>query len=102
MTTTVPDSVLTLWLVTVVLTLVAFVPVAVYSLYRLLRTARSIRLYAHEAVGPARAIAANTAALPALDSTIAVATEILTAAEAVAGKLETIATVLEARSSRLG
>jgi hypothetical protein len=98
----IPEMVFTLWLLTVVLGLVVFVPLAVYSLYRLLRAAHSIRDYAREAVGPAQAIAASTARLPALDGTIGVATEVLGAAEAVAARLDTIATVLEERSTRLG
>lgn len=98
----IPEAVFTLWLITVVLALVAFVPLAVYSLFRLLRAAWSIRDYAGDAVAPAQAIASSTAALPALDTTIGVATEILAAAEAVAGKLDTVAAVLESRSSRIG
>lgn len=97
-----PPVVYTLWLATVVLALVVFVPLAVYSLSTLLRAAWSIRRYARDAVAPAQAIAASTSALPALDGTIAVATEILAAAEGVAEKLDTIAGVLEARSQRLG
>ena len=93
-----PDTVFTLWTVTVVLALVVFVPLSVYMLASLLRAARSIQHYAREAVAPAQAIAANTAAVPALDGTIAVATEVLAAAEGVAQKLDTIATVLEARA----
>ena len=99
---TLPDAVFTLWLATVGLAVLALVPIAVYSLGRLLRSAWSIRRYARDAVAPAQAIASSTAALPALDDTIGVATEILAAAEAVAGKLEAMASVLEARSSRLG
>ncbi|MCA1585700.1 MAG: hypothetical protein LC791_13350 [Acidobacteria bacterium] len=53
------------------------------------------------AVAPAAAIASNTSAVPALDTTISLATEILAAAGGVAQKLETIANVLEARASRL-
>jgi hypothetical protein len=98
----VPDAVYMLWWVTVIVTLVVFVPLAVYSLYRLWRAARSIQMYARDAVAPAQAIAAHTAALPTLDGTIAVATDILAAATAVAEKLDTIATVLEARAARLG
>lgn len=97
-----PASVFTLWLAAVALTLLVFVPLAVYSLFRLVRAARSIQRYAREAVAPAQAIAAHTAALPALDGTIAVATDILAAAGAVAEKLDAIATVLESRASRLG
>ena len=96
-----PDAVFTIWLVTVGLALAVFVPLSVYMLSSLLRATRSIRRYARDAVAPAQAIAAQTAAIPALDSTIAVATEILTAAEGVAEKLGTIATVLEARAGRL-
>lgn len=95
-----PETVFTLWMVTVALALVVFVPLAVYWLHSLLRATRSIQRYAREAVAPAQAIAANTAPIPALDATIAVATEILAAAEGVAQKLDTIATVLEARARR--
>lgn len=94
------DTVFTLWTVTVVLALVVFVPLAVYMLASLLRTTRSIQRYARDAVAPARAIAGHTSAIPALDGTIAVATEILAAAGAVAQKLDTIASVLEARAGR--
>ena len=95
-----PGSVFTLWTVTVALALVAFVPLSVYMLASLLRTARSIQHYAKGIVVPAQAIAANTAAVPALDSTIAVATEVLAAAEGVAQKLDAMATVLESRAGR--
>jgi hypothetical protein len=94
------DTVFTLWMVTVGLALVVFVPLSVYMLASLLRATRSIQRYAHEAVAPAQTIAANTSAIPALDGTIAVATETLSAAEAVAQKLDAMATVLEARSGR--
>ena len=95
-----PDTVFTLWTVTVALALVVFVPLSVYMLASLLRTARSIQHYANDIVVPAQAIAANTAAVPALDNTIAVATEVLAAAEGVAQKLDAMATVLETRAGR--
>ena len=95
-----PDTVFTLWLITVALALVVFVPLSVYMLASLLRATRSIQRYARDAVAPAHAIAANTSAIPALDGTIAVATEILAAAEGVAGKLDIIANVLGARAGR--
>lgn len=93
-----PETVFTLWTVTVVLALVVFVPLSVYMLASLLRTTRSIQQYAREAVAPAQAIATHTSAVPALDDTIAVATEMLAAAEAVAAKLDAVASALEARS----
>ncbi len=97
-----PSMVYSLWYATVVLALVVFVPLAVYCLHSLLRSARSIQWYAREGLVPARAIEAHTSALPALDATIAVATEVLAAAESVAKKLDTIATVLESRANRRG
>ena len=95
-----PDTVFTVWMVTVVLALVVFVPLSVYMLASLLRATRSIQRYARDAVAPAQAIATQTSAIPALDATIAVATEILAAAEDVAKKLNTIANVLEVRINR--
>ena len=95
-----PPIVFTLWWVTIGLALILFVPLAVYVLASLLRAARSIRSYARESLTAAQAIERNTAALPALDTTISVATEILTAAEQVAQKLDTIGTALEARAAR--
>lgn len=91
------ETVFTLWMVTVALALVLFVPLAVYMLASLLRTTRSIQRYARDAVAPAQAIAAHTSAIPALDNTIAVATDMLAAAAGVAQKLDTIATLVEAR-----
>ena len=49
--------------------------------------------------GSGQGIARNTAQIPALDATIATATEVLAAAGAVAGKLDTVATVLEQRAA---
>lgn len=98
--TTIPAEVYTLWWVTIGLALVVFVPLAVYSLAALLRAARSIQRYARESLGPAQAIQAHTAALPALDTTIGVAGEILATAEQVANKLDTIASVLGERAAR--
>lgn len=95
-----PDTVFAVWMVTVVLALVVFVPLSVYMLASLLRATRSIQRYARDAVAPAQAIATQTSAVPALDATIAVATEILAAAEGVAQKLNAIATALEARANR--
>jgi len=95
-----PDTVFTLWMITVGLALVVFVPLSVYMLASLLRATRSIQHYAREAVAPAQAIAANTSAIPALNGTIAVATEVLAAAEGVAQKLDTIANVLSARAGK--
>jgi len=95
----IPDAVYTIWCVGLILTLVVFVPLAVYSLHRTWRSARSIQRYAAETLQAAGGIARNTANIAALDGTIGVATEILSAAGAVERKLNTVATVLEERGS---
>lgn len=93
-----PPIVFTLWHATVVVALVVLVPLSVYWLHSLWRTASSIRKYTRESLIAARAIEANTAAVPALHDTIAVAGELLAAAESVATKLDAIAGALEARA----
>ena len=93
----IPDAVYTIWWIGLIVTLVVFVPLAVYSLHRTWRSARSIQRYAAETLQAAAGIARNTANVSALDSTINVATEVLGAAGAVERKLNTVASVLEER-----
>jgi len=93
-----PAAVCTIWWIGLIVTLVVFVPLAVYSLHRTWRSARSIQRYAAEALQAAAGIARNTANIRALDSTIEVATDMLGAAGAVARKLDTVAGVLEQRA----
>ena len=93
----IPDAVYTIWWIGLILTLVVFVPLAVYSLHRTWRAARSIQRYAAETLQAAAGIARNTANISALDSTINFATEVLGAAGAVERKLNTVASVLEER-----
>jgi hypothetical protein len=93
----IPDAVYTIWWIGLILTLVVFVPLAVYSLHRTWRSARSIQRYAAEALQAAAGIAGNTASIRALDATIEVATDTLDAAGAVERKLDTVASVLEQR-----
>lgn len=95
---TVPDAVYTIWWAGLIITLLVFVPVAVYLLHRTWRSARSIQRYAAETLQAAGGIAHNTAKIAALDSTIAVAGDMLVAAGAAERKLDTVATVLEERS----
>ena len=97
--TAVPQEVYTIWAVGLVATLAIFVPLAVYLLHRTRHAARSIQQYAAEALVAAQGIARNTAQLPALDATIGTATEVLDAAGAAAGKLDTVATLLEQRAA---
>src|SRR5262249_933432 len=96
----IPDAVYTIWWVGLILTLVVFVPLAVYSLHRTWCSARSIQRYAAEALQAAAGIARNTASIKALDATIGVGTDMLSTAGVVERKLNTAATVLAERVSR--
>jgi hypothetical protein len=95
----IPDAVYTIWWVGLILTLVVFVPLAVYSLHRTWRSARSIQRYAAETLEAAAGIARNTPNIKALDATIGVGTDMLGVAGAIEKKLNTIATVLAERAS---
>ena len=93
-----PDAVYTIWWVGLVLTLVLFVPLAVYSLHRTWRSARSIQRYAADALQAAAGIERNTRNVRALDDTITTATDTLGAAGAAEHALDTVAGVLEERA----
>ena len=93
----VPNAVYVIWWVGLIVTLVVFVPLAVYLLHRTWQSARSIQRYAAETLQAAGGIASNTARIAALDATIAVAGDMLGVAGAVERKLDTVATVLEER-----
>jgi hypothetical protein len=93
-----PPAVFTIWWIGLILALVVFAPLSVYLLNRTFVAARSIRRYSAEALAAAAGIVANTKPISALDDTIGVATQILGTAGSVAGKLDTIANVLEERA----
>ena len=95
-----PPAVYTIWWITLIVTLVLFVPLAVYYLHRTWAAARSIQRYAADALVAARGIAGNTQHIPALDATAATAGEMLQAAGAVEKKLDIVATVLAQRAGR--
>jgi hypothetical protein len=94
----IPDAVYTIWWVGLILTLVVFVPLAVYSLHRTWRSARSIQRYAAEALQAAAGIERNTRNVGALDDTIATASDMLAVAGGVERKLDTVASALEERA----
>lgn len=98
MSAVIPDAVYTIWWAGLVLTLVVFVPLAVYSLHRTWSAARSIQRYAAEALQAAAGIERNTRNVVALDDTIATASDMLSVAGGVERKLDTVASVLEERS----
>lgn len=93
-----PSAIFVLWWVGLIVTLLVFVPLAVYLLHNTWRAARSIEVYARESLVAAGGIAGNTKNISALDATIAIAVEILGTAGAVEKKLETVASVLAGRA----
>ena len=93
-----PNAVYTIWWIGLIVTLVVFVPLAVYLLHRTWRAARSIQWYAAEALTAAAGIAGNTKYVPALDDTIGVASQMLGVAGGIVSKLDTAATVLAERA----
>lgn len=97
-TTMFPALVFTIWWIGLLLTLVVFVPLAVTLLHRLWRTARSIQLYARDALTAARGIAGNTAQIGALDETIGIAGSLLTAASSIEQKLNGATGILARRA----
>lgn len=93
-----PQAVFTLWWIGLGVTLLVFVPLAVYLLHCTWKAARSIERYAADALEAAAGIAGNTAHIPALDTTVEVASHMLETAVAVDSKLDTIANVLAQRA----
>ena len=93
-----PSVVYVIWWVGLILTLLIFVPLAVYLLHRTWLAARSIQWYAAEALTAAAGVAGNTQHIPALDATIGVAGQMLGTAGAIVNKLDTAATVLAERA----
>lgn len=93
-----PPAVYAIWWTGLILTLVLFVPLSVYFLHRAWLAARAIKRYAGETLEAAAGIAGNTKNIVALDATISVATQILATAGSVAGKLGTVADVMEERA----
>lgn len=87
-----------IWWTGLILTLLVFVPLAVYLLNRTWRAAQSIQVYAREALQAAAGIAGNTQHIPALDATLSTAGQMLSTAVEVDKKLATIADVLAQRA----
>lgn len=93
-----PPAVYTIWWIGLIVTLLVFVPLSVYLLHRTWRAARSIQLYAADALAAAAGIAGNTQHIPALNATIGVATEMLDSAGSIERKLDAAAGVLAQRA----
>ncbi len=93
-----PTGVAVIWWVTLIAAVVVVLPLAWYLLHRVLLAARSIERYAAEALTAGVGIAKNTAAITALETTIAVAGQILGGAGAIAGSTEQIEQALSRRT----
>lgn len=89
-----------IWAAGLAITLVVFVPLAVILLHRLWRVARSIQLYARDALTAAAGIAAHTGNIGALDDTIQTAGAMLTTASAIEQKLNGATALLARRAER--
>jgi hypothetical protein len=87
-----------IWWTGLIVTLLVFVPLAVYLLHRTWEAAHSIQVYAREALTAAAGVAGNTQHIPALDATLSTAGQMLSTAVEVDGKLKTIADVLAQRA----
>ena len=90
----------TIWAAGLAITLLLFVPLSVVLLHRLWRAARSIQLYARDALTAAAGIAGHTSNIPALDHTIQTATAILATASTIEQKLHGATGLLARRAER--
>lgn len=77
MTVQAPTAVLVLWWIALGLTVLVIVPLAVTLLARAYRAARSIRHFTAETLQAARGVVDHTAAIPALEDTVAAAGPLL-------------------------
>ena len=89
-----------IWAAGLAVTLVVFVPLSVNLLHRLWRAARSIQIYARDALTAAAGIAANTGNIGALDDTIQTAGALLSTAGAIEHKLNGATALLARRAER--
>ena len=97
----VPGAVYVLWIIALVLVLLV-VPIAVYYLHRLLSDGLHIKRYTAEMLTAGLGIAGNTQHIPALESTIQVATEILGTAGAIDQHSGAIENLLASRAASSG
>lgn len=93
-----PPAVFIVWIIGLAVTLLVFVPLSVLLLHRLWQAARSIQLYAREALTAAGGIARHTSQIGALDATISTAGSILSVASSIDQKLGAVASMLARRA----
>ncbi len=98
----VPDIVYWIWGITLAAAILVIVPLALYLLQQTLNAARMIERYLAEMLTAGVGIAGYTAAIPALDNTISVATTILGVAGNINSHAEAIEGVFVARTGGNG
>lgn len=89
---------LTIWIVTLLIVGLVFVPVAISLLSRALQAARAIEGYLHDMLEAGVKIAGHTSAVPALDDTIATAVAMQPVVGAIRDKTGAVAEILAARA----
>ena len=99
---TLPPVVYVIWWTVLLVVVFVIVPLAIVLLHRTLRAALSIRRYLAEMLEAGVGIAGNTAAIPALNETIAVAGTMLETAGRLQEHSGTIAAVLSQRAAAGG
>lgn len=97
----IPGIVYVLWWATLIVAVVVILPLAIYLLQRALMAARQIERYTMTALTAGLGVAGNTANIEALNSTIAVATGMLSSAKAIEEHTGTIEEVLGARAAAI-
>ena len=95
---TVPTAVYVIWIIVLVVAVLVILPLTVALLQRTLNAARNIERYFAEMRDAGVGIANNTHQIPALDDTIAVATQLLETAGAIKEHAAAIESTLAARA----
>jgi hypothetical protein len=84
------NAVYWIWGATLAVITIVVVPLALYLLYRTLKAARAIERYARESLTAGVGIATNTAAIPALEQTLATAGSLVEASKLLRARAEEI------------
>lgn len=94
-----PTLALVIWIAALVVVVLVIVPVAIGLLRRTLFASRAIERYLHDMEMAGAKIATHTAAVPALDDTLAAAGAMVGVAGNIEGKTDAARAVLAARAS---
>ncbi len=91
---------LVIWIVLLAIIVIVIVPLAVSLLQRALRAARNIEAYLADMLTAGLGVAGNTAAIPALDDTIAVAVAMMPVAKDIEAKSGAVADFMARRAGQ--